>query len=168
MTSQSPIGNSGTGVSTQDTGTFDHLSLGGTWPGGAWTGNDVGDTNGPSGLDRFRRVGAGFTVSGSGDIAPVVAGAIGGGTRIEDAISAGSFAAVIAVAVLGALFMTAEYRRGLIRLTLAASPRRGRVLAAKAIVIGAVTHCSPGSPGSRSRSRSAWRSSAAAATRSCP
>jgi ABC-type transport system involved in multi-copper enzyme maturation permease subunit len=35
--------------------------------------------------------------------------------------------------------MTAEYRRGLIRLTLAASPRRGRVLAAKAIVIGAVT-----------------------------
>jgi ABC-type transport system involved in multi-copper enzyme maturation permease subunit len=35
--------------------------------------------------------------------------------------------------------MTAEYRRGLIRATLAASPRRGRVLAAKAIVIGAVT-----------------------------
>ena len=63
----------------------------------------------------------------------------GGGTRIEDAISVGSFAAVIAVGVLGALFITAEYRRGLIRLTLAASPRRGRVLAAKAIVIGAVT-----------------------------
>jgi ABC-type transport system involved in multi-copper enzyme maturation permease subunit len=139
VTSQSAIGNSGTGVSTQDTGTFDHLSLGGTWPGGAWTGDDVGDTNGPSGLDRFRRVGAGFTVSGSGDIAPVVVGAMGGGTRIEDAISVGSFAAVIAVGVLGALFITAEYRRGLIRLTLAASPRRGRVLAAKAIVIGAVT-----------------------------
>jgi ABC-type transport system involved in multi-copper enzyme maturation permease subunit len=45
---------------------------------------------------------------------------------------------VIAVGVLGALFITAEYRRGLIRLTLAASPRRGRVLAAKTIVIGAV------------------------------
>ncbi len=39
---------------------------------------------------------------------------------------------------MAALFVTAEYRRGLIRLTLAASPRRGRVLAAKAIVIGAV------------------------------
>ena len=37
------------------------------------------------------------------------------------------------------MFITAEYRRGLIRITLAASPRRGRVLAAKAIVIGAVT-----------------------------
>ena len=36
------------------------------------------------------------------------------------------------------MFMTAEYRRGLIRVTLAASPRRGRVLAAKAVVIAAV------------------------------
>ena len=36
------------------------------------------------------------------------------------------------------MFMTAEYRRGLIRTTLAASPRRGRVLAAKALVVGAV------------------------------
>ena len=37
------------------------------------------------------------------------------------------------------MFMTAEYRRGLIRVTLAATPRRGRVLAAKAVVIAAVT-----------------------------
>ena len=36
------------------------------------------------------------------------------------------------------MFITAEYRRGLIRTTLIASPRRGRVLAAKAIVIGSV------------------------------
>jgi ABC-type transport system involved in multi-copper enzyme maturation permease subunit len=43
------------------------------------------------------------------------------------------------VAVLGAMFITAEYRRGLIRTTLAAIPRRGSMLAAKAIVIGAVT-----------------------------
>jgi ABC-type transport system involved in multi-copper enzyme maturation permease subunit len=137
--SQSAIGGSGTYVPTQDTGTFDHLSLGGTWQGGAWTGSDVGDTNGPSGLDGFRRAGAGFTVSGSGDIAPVVFGQLQAGARIEDAVSVGSFAAVIAAGVLGALFITGEYRRGLIRLTLAASPRRGRVLAAKAIVIGAVT-----------------------------
>ena len=40
------------------------------------------------------------------------------------------------MAVVATLFMTAEYRRGLIRTTLAASPNRGRVLAAKAIVIG--------------------------------
>jgi ABC-type transport system involved in multi-copper enzyme maturation permease subunit len=37
------------------------------------------------------------------------------------------------------MFITGEYRRYLIRTTLTASPRRGRVLAAKAIVIGAVS-----------------------------
>jgi ABC-2 family transporter protein len=41
--------------------------------------------------------------------------------------------------VLATMFITAEYRRGLIRTTLAATPRRGRVLLAKASVIGAVT-----------------------------
>jgi hypothetical protein len=137
--SQSAFGGSDTFAPTQDTGTFNHLSLGGTWHGGAWTGGDVGDTSGPTGLDGFRQADGGLTVSGSGDIAPFVADQLEAGERIEDAISVGSFAAVIAAGVLGALFITAEYRRGLIRVTLAASPRRGRVLAAKAIVIGAVT-----------------------------
>ncbi len=41
--------------------------------------------------------------------------------------------------VIGAMFITAEYRRGLIRTTLTASPRRGRVLAAKAVVLAGVT-----------------------------
>jgi len=50
----------------------------------------------------------------------------------------GTFAGLIAVVVVAAMFMTAEYRRGLIRTTLAATPRRGRVLAAKAFVIGLV------------------------------
>jgi ABC-type transport system involved in multi-copper enzyme maturation permease subunit len=36
------------------------------------------------------------------------------------------------------MFITAEYRRGLIHTTLTASPRRGQVLIAKAIVIAAV------------------------------
>ncbi len=49
------------------------------------------------------------------------------------------FAGLIAVIVIGVMFITAEYRRGLIRTTLAASPRRGRVLAAKALVAGAAT-----------------------------
>lgn len=39
--------------------------------------------------------------------------------------------------VVGSSFVTAEYRRGLIRTTLAAQPRRGQVLAAKAVVVGA-------------------------------
>src|SRR4029453_2772936 len=46
---------------------------------------------------------------------------------------------VLAVAALGALFMTAEFRRGMIRTTFAACPGRGRVLAAKAIVLGGAT-----------------------------
>src|SRR5262249_59148857 len=50
----------------------------------------------------------------------------------------GAFAGLIAVAVVATMFMCAEYRRGLIRTTLAASPVRGRGLVAKAIVIGAV------------------------------
>ncbi|HTW02410.1 MAG TPA: ABC transporter permease subunit, partial [Streptosporangiaceae bacterium] len=64
----------------------------------------------------------------------------GGGlnSTIEDHL-VGAFAALIVMVVVGAMFMTAEYRRGLIRTTLAATPRRGRVLAAKAIVIAAVT-----------------------------
>jgi ABC-type transport system involved in multi-copper enzyme maturation permease subunit len=51
---------------------------------------------------------------------------------------AGLFVGLIVVIIVGALFMAAEYRRGLIRTTLAASPRRGRVLAAKALVLGSV------------------------------
>jgi ABC-type transport system involved in multi-copper enzyme maturation permease subunit len=49
----------------------------------------------------------------------------------------GTFAGLIVLIVVATMFITAEYRGGLIRTTLAASPRRGRVLAAKAIVIAA-------------------------------
>ncbi len=51
----------------------------------------------------------------------------------------GVFAGLIVVIMVAVLFITVEYRRGLIRTTLTASPRRGRVLAAKAVVIGSVT-----------------------------
>ena len=50
----------------------------------------------------------------------------------------GTLFGLIALITLGALFVTAEYRRGMIRTTVTASPRRGRILVAKAIVIGAV------------------------------
>ena len=53
--------------------------------------------------------------------------------------STGVFIALVAVLVAGAQFKPREYRRGLIRATLAASPRRGRALAAKAIVLSTVT-----------------------------
>jgi ABC-type transport system involved in multi-copper enzyme maturation permease subunit len=82
----------------------------------------------------FTRAGNRLTVSGSGDIAPA--------TNNTDSVKktlAGTFASLIAVVVIGVMFITAEYRRGMIRTTLAASPRRGRVLGAKAVVLAAVT-----------------------------
>ena len=50
----------------------------------------------------------------------------------------GAFAGLIAVIVVGTMFITAEYRRGLIRITMTACPRRGQILVAKAIVTGLV------------------------------
>jgi ABC-2 type transport system permease protein len=51
----------------------------------------------------------------------------------------GSLFSTIVFAVLGATAVTSEYGSGMIRLTLTATPRRGRVLAAKAAVVAAVT-----------------------------
>jgi ABC-type transport system involved in multi-copper enzyme maturation permease subunit len=133
-------GSTGTGGPTQATAAFDQVSLQGTWPSGAWRAEAVGARGaGDSSLDGFKQAGGTFAVSGSGDIAPEVAGSAGAGPAqpIERTL-AGAFAGLIAVIVVATMFITAEYRRGLIRTTLAASPRRGRVLAAKAIVIGSV------------------------------
>ena len=54
-----------------------------------------------------------------------------------DRALAGTFFGLIPLLVVAAMFITAEYRRGLIRVSLTAAPRRGRLLAAKAVVIGA-------------------------------
>jgi hypothetical protein len=133
---------------TQAAAAFDHVSLRGERPGGAWRGGQIGFPTGvafrcapspghfcpkaPAG--GFKKSGGTFTVAGSGDIAPYVPASDPLGTVLK-----GSLAGLLAVVALGALFITAEYRRGMIRTTFAASPRRGRVLAAKAIVIGLVT-----------------------------
>jgi len=139
--SQSIGGGTAGGGSTLATAVFDHVSLRGQRPGGAWTGGDTGGGagNGGSPGPGFHQAAGAFTVTGSGDIAPNVPGSPGrGGTQAERTLL-GAFGGLIAVIIVATMFMTAEYRRGLIRLTLAASPRRGRVLAAKAVVIGAVT-----------------------------
>jgi len=133
---------------TQATAAFDHVSLRGGRPGGAWRGGQIGFPTGipllctpspghfcpktPAG--GFTKSGGTFTLAGSGDIAPYVTDVDPLGTVLK-----GSLVGLLAVIALGALFITTEYRRGLIRTTFAASPRRGRVLAAKAIVIGSVT-----------------------------
>jgi len=130
---------------TLATGVFDHVGVSGSNHSGSWTGATIGSPagfgpNGQSG-EGFQQTGGTFTVTGSGDIAPLVTGpgSPNGGTgTIEDHLI-GTFAGLIAVIVVATMFVTAEYRRGLIRTTLAASPRRGRVLAAKAVVIGLVT-----------------------------
>ncbi len=131
---------SSTGGGALATGAFDHVRLQGAWPaGGRWTGDAIGANSSVSGslpasAQGFTQAGGQFTVSGSGDIAP----ALSAGETAQNTL-AGTFAGLIAVVVIGVMFITAEYRRGLIRITLAASPRRGRVLAAKAVVLAAVT-----------------------------
>jgi ABC-type transport system involved in multi-copper enzyme maturation permease subunit len=138
QTSKQIASASGTAAPTDATATFDRVGLHGGWPGSSWTGTSVnGGPESPyiTGHEPgYRQAGGAFTVTGTGDIAPDVTD----GVPI-DTVFAGLFIALVAVLVVGAQFMTAEYRRGLIRATLAASPRRGRVLAAKAVVLGAVT-----------------------------
>jgi ABC-type transport system involved in multi-copper enzyme maturation permease subunit len=138
--SQSFGGTSSSGGPSQATAVFDRVSRSGRWPGGAWTGDYVGAASG-SGIGGYHQASGRFSVTGSGDIAPITAGHGGpadSATTIANYLL-GTFAGLIAVIVVATMFITAEYRRGLIRTTLAASPRRGRVLAAKAIVIGSVT-----------------------------
>ena len=126
-----------TGNPATATGTFDHVSLRGGAPVAAWAGTEIGAGQASASAGGFQQAGGSFTVTGNGDIAPSVPPA-GVATPIGHTLI-GAFAGLIAVIVVGSMFMTAEYRRDLIRATFAASPGRGRVLAAKAIVIAAVT-----------------------------
>jgi hypothetical protein len=131
--------------STQATGVFDHVGVTSASP-GTWTDTTVGG-GGPAGLNPggspgskpYTRSGSTFTVTGSGDIAPVTPGPGSAlpTVTIEQSL-VGAFLGLIAIVTVAAMFFTTEYRRGLIRTTLAATPRRGAVLAAKAMVIGAV------------------------------
>ena len=139
VTSSSISGSGGASSMNLATARFDDISLRGGQPGQAWTGGNVGGNAGTQGGTGFHQAGGTFSVTGSGDIAPYVPASGGGdGFPIEHTLL-GIFGALVAVIVVAVMFMTAEYRRGLIRVTLAASPRRGRVLAAKAVVIGSVS-----------------------------
>jgi ABC-type transport system involved in multi-copper enzyme maturation permease subunit len=149
VTQNSFGGGSSNSENTQAVGVFDHVSLAGSAPGssgGTWTGTTIGN-QGPAGLPArggpgpapFTRGGGTFTVTGSGDIAPVTPGAGQGLPTVTIGQSlVGAFVGLIAIVTVAAMFFSSEYRRGLIRTTLAATPSRGAVLAAKAVVIGAV------------------------------
>jgi ABC-type transport system involved in multi-copper enzyme maturation permease subunit len=138
MTSQRLLGSGAIVLPSLATAVFDHVSMHGTWPGGAWRGSLIGGASAgnPGQGGGYHQAAGRFTVSGSGDIAPAVPGAGTPGRAIEHSL-VGAFAGLIALVVVAAMYVTAEYRRALIRTTLMASPRRGRVLAAKAVVIGA-------------------------------
>jgi ABC-type transport system involved in multi-copper enzyme maturation permease subunit len=119
---------------TTATGVFRHIGL--SWPATGWTGTSVGGVglnNSAPFPGAFRQSAGTITVTGSGDISPDT----GAATSLQRAL-AGTFFGLIPLLVVGAIFITAEYRRGLIRVSLTAAPRRGRLLAAKAVVIGAV------------------------------
>ncbi|MGK5550792.1 ABC transporter permease subunit [Actinomadura kijaniata] len=131
-------------VGSVSTASFGDLRTRGGVAEGPWTGGQVGaespsfagypeNTSGT-----FTQSNGRFTVTGAGDIAPAVRDSLPTGAHLRDILT-GTFAALIAVIVVGALFITAEYRNKMIHLTLAASPRRSRVLVAKAIVLWAVT-----------------------------
>ena len=123
---------------TLATGTFRHIGL--SWPATGWTGTNVGGSgpNAPVPPGSFRQSAGALTVSGFGDISPAAGNTYAGnGQSLQRALAGTSFG-LIPLIVVAAMFMTAEYRRRLIGVSLTAAPRRGRLLAAKAVVMGAV------------------------------
>ncbi|MEV0595719.1 hypothetical protein [Nonomuraea cavernae] len=122
---------------SETTGEFDQVKLEGEVS-GAWRDDDIrGGPLGPDGSvhhpGRAARSGGTFSVTGVGDIAPVIEGPFA--ERPLGSVLTG----LILVIVVAVMFITAEYRHGLIRVTLLAGPRRGRTLAAKALALGLVT-----------------------------
>jgi ABC-type transport system involved in multi-copper enzyme maturation permease subunit len=128
------------GVPTQATAVFDHVTLNGRTEANGWQTRSIGtnDYYPKLGSGSLRRSGVAVVLSGSGDIAPAVNLAVLGGNTASDTLPFGIVVALIVLIVVATMFITAEYRRGLIRTTFTATPQRGSVLAAKAVVIGIV------------------------------
>ncbi|RKE20076.1 ABC transporter permease subunit [Streptomyces sp. TLI_171] len=128
------------------TGRFGRPSLDGAWAhqNGSWEGTQLGGSAGGSGSyppgtsgDWTSDPDGGWTLTGAGDLAPVVGGPAGGPAFTVETSLIGTFVGLLVLAVLAVQFATAEHRRGLLGATLAATPRRGRVLAAKCTVVAA-------------------------------
>ena len=132
---------SSSGFPTLATAIFDHVTVDGHTTQSDWHGHSIG--TGPQDFyptlapGSYHRSGNSFTVSGSGDIAPAVDEGLLGADTPGSTLLLGLIVGLIVMIVV-ASFITTEYRRGLIRTTFTATPSRGRVLAAKALVIGAV------------------------------
>ncbi|MGH3262438.1 MAG: hypothetical protein ACRDNS_10610, partial [Trebonia sp.] len=133
-----------TGYPSLATATFDQITVNNA-PADAtsWVGQDLG-----TGRDAFypmlgngsdHQSGGSVVVSGSGDIAPAVVQGLAGTHTASGSLLLGLIVGLLVVIVVAAMFVTAEYRRGLIRTTFSAIPNRGRVLVAKGAVVGAVS-----------------------------
>ncbi len=120
---------------TQATAIFDHVRVEGETS-GAWSRDEVGDDPAMTDWERYHRSnglvesGGAFTVTGTGDIAPLASG-----WTIERTLI-GTFAGMIGVIVVAVLFGAAGSQQRLIGVTLRPSMWRSHALEAKAIVIG--------------------------------
>ena len=118
---------------------FDNVAFNQTSP---WKGDQIADekqaergqkNGGPSGT--FTAGGSGFAITGTGKVGPQVPD----DDMVQNSLI-GVIGGLMALISIGALFATSEYRRGMMRVTFAATPRRGRVLAAKTIVLGLTSY----------------------------
>ena len=128
---------------TLATATFGRISVNGSPAApGSWHGQDVGTARTSfyptMAAGSYHQVGSYLIVSGSGDIAPAVVAGLAGTHTASSSLPFGLIVGLLVVIVVAAMFVTSEYRRGLIRTTFTAIPGRGRDLAAKGLVIGAL------------------------------
>jgi len=127
------------GTPSVATASFDQVSTRGDFPGHSWTPDAI---NGvypyqPAASTWQQSSADAFSISGSGDIAPLVDDILSPFWQGACIVN-GTIVGLLIVIVLATLFATSEYRRKLIRTTFAACPRRPRVLAAKAAVAGSL------------------------------
>ncbi|WP_225846604.1 ABC transporter permease subunit [Streptomyces sp. HPF1205] len=136
----------GSAVPTTGRADFTRVAVSPGAPGG-WRLTDV--TSPPSGLQgpgaevpttgpgTEHTAGGTLTLTGSGDLGSPGIGGVGvdaSSDMVANALT-GARTALFAVIALGVLAMTSEYRTRTIRTTFTVSPRRGTVLAAKAVVL---------------------------------
>jgi hypothetical protein len=116
--------------STIGTASFDQVSVESARP-AQWSNGNVGDPPDAGGTTENAGV---FTVTGSGGIGTYDMG----DDHVQMSVS-GALLGLLAIIPLGVLFITSEYKDGMIGTTFLVNPRRRRVLAAKAVVIGTTT-----------------------------
>ncbi len=128
---------------TLATATFGHITItGSSAAASSWLGEDIGTARTsfyPTLSPGSYHHADGYVIdSGSGDIAPAVVEGLAGTHTASSSLSFGLIVGLLVVIVVASMFVTSEYRRGLIRTTFTATPARGRVLVAKGLVLGAL------------------------------